>query len=301
MSKNKKPAPIIDRFQLTTDQEIDRHNTKRNQRQQANEHAARQAKNGADAARQKLAPEVIAKYSALTPHGAPDTETLALIEAMERTERFAAATAEHHVLATGGLLEALHHCLPFSQELQKMALDARRRMAAAHMVGPEGQAPTGTTLNGEGKNLLESVVVYSTSRPTVRWVLGDSVTFQAVVGQIRADTHCEGSDEPFRTSLAPYLAGRPDCIAVMAEHAALQRKVCAYRVSELEIVAPPWRDQLKTPDPVSVGLLLPVAFGSDIVVVKLCVDHVVALASKYGIQLSHCGIEEPWESTGNYW
>jgi len=301
MSKHKKPNPIIDRFQLENDRDVDKHNAERNQQRRLNEHLARNRVDLADVARHKLSPEVIAKYSALG--GSIDAETLAHVAAMERAERSAAATAENYLLASGGLVEALHHHMAFLQEPQKLALDVRKRLMTPFMVGRNGELPTGTTENGDGRNLLESVTVYATSRPASRWVLDDSMTFHDVVAQIEEDTHCDCSDEPFRKSLAAHVPSgfRADCIAQMAEDAAVQRKMNDYRESDLKSVAPQHRDNCKRPKPVTVGLLLPIAFSNEIVVLKLCHGHAFALAEKYGIQLRDCGIEEPWESVGNYW
>ncbi|TPG26178.1 hypothetical protein EAH80_29355 [Mycobacterium hodleri] len=218
----------------------------------------------------------------------PDAETVALAAKIAHAERSAEATAEAYLVNAGGLIEALHHCLSFSQELQKLALDARTRSMTNHMVGPNGEKPTGTTINAWHQNLLTHVLVHATSRPNVRCILDDIISFVDVVREIGGDVHCDAAEEPFVKSLAPHFPPRfkLDCIAQMAEDAATQRKCNDYNGKR---------------EPVSVGILLPVAFSNEIVVLKLCYGHALAFAAKYGIQLRNCGIDEPWESVGNYW
>lgn len=299
------PAPNIDRYRLESERDIETHRERNRRQIAANDTAARHRADRAAVARQKLAQtphgaDAIARTEAVRS-GNPDAQTLALIEAMERAERMAAATAEGYLTNAGGVTEALHHCLPFAAEMQKLAADARYRMAGLHIVNAQGQVRAATTVNGDGKNLLTHVTVYPTSRPSVRWMLDESVGLNDVVAEIRSDTHCDCSAPPFAKTLAPYLAGKADCIADMAEDAANQRTRNDYWVNELNSVAPQHRDKCKRPQPVSVGLLFPVAFGSDVLVMKLCHGHAFALAEKYGIQLRDCGIEEPWESVGTYW
>lgn len=299
------PAPITDRYQLESDRDVDAYNERNRRQIAANDAAARHRADKAAAARQRLAQtakgrEAIVRTEAIRS-GIPDAQTIAIVEGITEAERHAAALAETYLTTAGGVTEALHHCLPFVAEMQKLAADARYRLAGLHTMSPQGEASAATTVNGAGKNLLTHVAVYATSRPAVRWVLDESLTFNDVVADIRADTHCDCSAAPFAKSLAPYLAGNPDCIADMAEDAANQRTRNDYWAAELNSVAPQHRDKCKRPQPVSVGLQFPVSFGSDVVVMKLCHGHVFALAEKYGIALRDCGIEEPWESVGTYW
>ena len=232
----------------------------------------------------------------------PDAETLALAAVMAHAERSAEATAENYLLDAGSLSAALHHTLPFVGEVQKLAKDARYKLMTGHMVGCNGDKPVATTINGKAKNLLTHVVVYPTSRPGVRYVLDGAVDFTHVVDDVKADVHCDVAVEPFAGSLQQYkFVGKADCISDMAEDAATQRTRVDYWENELKVVAPQYRERVRRPQPVAVGNLIPVAFGSDIVLLKLCAEHVLALLTKYGIRADACGVEEPWESTANYW
>ena len=118
------PAPNIDRYRLESERDIETHRERNRRQIAANDTAARHRADRAAVARQKLAQtphgaDAIARTEAVRS-GNPDAQTLALIEAMERAERMAAATAEGYLTNAGGVTEALHHCLPFAAEMQKL-------------------------------------------------------------------------------------------------------------------------------------------------------------------------------------
>ncbi|SER81666.1 hypothetical protein SAMN04488583_6371 [Mycobacterium sp. 88mf] len=260
----------------------------------------------ADVARAKLAAmpggaEALARVEAIRA-GNPPGGARELADAMGAAEHVAEKLAEHHNLSVGGVIEGLHHALPFSQEFQKIALDARNMLVANHMTGTNGEPSSGETVNPDAVNPLAAVGVYATSRSGTRWILGGNNTFDAVMAELRADVHCELASGIHAQKLTTHrlTCGR-DCIGSMAESAATQRNLHEYYESELKTVAPEYRDSLDRPTPINVGLLFPVAFGSDVVILKFCVEHAVALVDKYQIQVRECGIQESWESTGNYW
>jgi hypothetical protein len=103
------------------------------------------------------------------------------------------------------------------------------------------------------------------------------------VNELNGDVHCDAADEPFLRTLASFYPKKMtrDCVGLMAEHAATQRG--------------------KTSNRIDVGQLFPVAFGFEIVVLKLCHAHADSLVKKYRKPVRDNGLEEAFEGVGNYW
>lgn len=310
MTENAEPTqPILDRFQLETPEDIERHNERNHHQIAANAAADRRRRQRAAVARQRLSAtqrgqRLIATTEAIRT-GTPDAETVNLAQQIADMERAAEKLCEEFLLdATQAwpALAGLHMTLPFSQELQRIAVEARNRLAGAYTVNVKGGMPQAITINPDERNPLNSVVVYSTSRPAMRWVLGRSDTFADLVTELKTDVHCDFAAEPYARKLLPHKSvGKPDCIGELAEDAARWRSLHNYWEQQLKSVSPDHRGSLARPGPLSVGVLFPIAFSDEIVVLKFCHGHALAFLAKYGIQPRECGIEEPWESVGNYW
>ena len=318
MPRKPKTPQIRTTVLLETDEDIDRY-IERNQLNNARIEA--EQKRNADratAARQTLAStdrgrRRLAEVDAIRAEGAcPPASPLGA--AISAAEREAEALCEKYLvegvqgagaaaMLTGSPADrAFHLTLPFLMDLQKLAKDARYALAAHHMTGREGQAPTGVTINDNNRNLLASVVCYATSRPGVRWVLDDATTFDQVAAELAEDVHCDLADMPFSRKLQQYKTiGKFDCVGEMAEQVARHRSQTDFYENELKIMAHRYRDSLKRPDSLFVGNLFPVAFGNEIVFLKMCIGHWLAMASKYEIQIRECDAEEPWEGPGNWW
>ncbi|AQT79199.1 hypothetical protein B1R94_07840 [Mycolicibacterium litorale] len=301
--------PIVDRFQLESAADIDRYNERNRHQVAANDTADSERRDQATTARQALAATsagaaMLARLDAIRA-GSPDAETAELAELIAHAERSAEATAEAYNLDAARkwpALAGLAMNTPFLMELQKVAADTRYRLAALHTVNAQGEKPTAETVNPVNGELLTSVTVYSASRPHTRFVLGPSQTFVSTTAQLAEDVHCDFAEHPYLSALAQHKTrGKPDCVAELAEHVAIQRTQHENFAKNMRDYPPASRDRLTRPDPISVGAMLAVAFSNDIVVLKFCTGHALALLDKYGIDPARCGIEEPWEGIGNYW
>lgn len=299
-------APIRDRFRLETPEDINRYNELNRRQIARNDADARTRADLAAVARQELSSlprgaTALAAVEAIRANQ-PDAATVALAKQIDDAERAAESHCERLLVDGDKRYEALHLAVPFLQELQKLAKDSRYCLASLHMVGADGEKPNTTTINPDSGHLLTSVVVHATSRPGVRWVLGPSKSFADVVKELWADVHCDFSEPPYARKLLPHKSiGKTDCIVELAEDAACQRSLHDSYEREMRVVDSRYRHKLSRPAPLSVGLLFPVAFSNEIVVLKFCAGHALALFAKYGIQTDQCDIEEPWESVGNYW
>lgn len=244
-------------------------------------------------------------------NGNPDAETIKGTERMTAAERAAEGFCERFLVESDTATArstALHLTVPFLGELQKLAKDALYDVVSWFEVDAEGHKPQGFTHHDGDVDLLASVIVYSTSRPGERWVIEPPtgckacvppLTFDYVAELLAADVHCDLNIDPYRKKLEPFkVGGRLDCFEDMAEQVESHSKRLAY----YESFDPALRGNLTRPEPLAVGQLFPVAFGNQVVFLKLCHGHAMALASKYQIEVrGQCGIEEPWESVGNHW
>jgi hypothetical protein len=72
-------------------------------------------------------------------------------------------------------------------ELQKLAYEVQHACVRPFMTRAEGEPPTGITVDEDDAGLLTSVICYATSRPGVRWVLGETVGFDDVTAALAGE------------------------------------------------------------------------------------------------------------------
>ena len=219
--------------------------------------------------------------------GTPDKKVRDLGDQMDKAVQSATMECEKYMLNNAQCLgTAMHLSTPFLAELQKLATEALTGCVKPFVVDSWGDEPQGKTINYDDKNLLTSVIVYTTSRPGVRWVIGASEDFDDVAFKLRTDVHCDLVVEPYAKKLEMYrFMGGRDCLADMRKQLEDERDSDGPRCCSLP----------------SVGFLFPIAFGNEIVFLKFCYNHAFAMIEKYKIQIREAGVQEPWEGVGNWW
>ena len=221
--------------------------------------------------------------------GKPSPATHARVDQGEVAVLAAERFCERYCLHQSPVLKALHMCLPHSAEMQKVALDALCSCVEHFRHQADQTAPEGITHNSDGLSLDSAPVAYSTSRPGERWVIGPTLTFDAVAALMAYDAHCDLTGPPHALNLQPH---RPfpvkDCQAEMARWAETRRQAVATHATAFD---PDFR----------VAQTLPVAFGNQVVFLNFCGDHLAAFCRKCEINPDKCHIDESWEAPGNYW
>jgi hypothetical protein len=82
---------------------------------------------------------------------------------------------------------SFHLTVPMLAELQKLAYEVQHACVRPFMTRAEGEPPTGITVDEDDAGLLTSVICYATSRPGVRWVLGETVGFDDVTATLAGE------------------------------------------------------------------------------------------------------------------
>lgn len=323
MSKQKgfKTESIATTIRFETHADLDRYNAAyRRDRQRIDTEAKRRTER-ADAARRELAEKsygarALAAVEAIRNDN-PDAQTIRQARRMEAAERAAESFCERFLVESDTATArsaALHLTVPFLAELQKVAKDALHDVVSWFEVDAEGHKPQGYTHHDGDVDLLTSVIVYATSRPGERWAVEPptgcktcvpQLSFDYVAETLAADCHCDLSVDPYAKKLEPFKTIGPlDCFDDMREEIENRRKLHGYALAELDMNLSRERRrevEKRLSEPASTGQLFPVAFGNQVVFLKLCAGHAFALASKYQIQVRECAIEEAWEGVGNHW
>jgi hypothetical protein len=207
------------------------------------------------------------------------------IRTRERSQRACEEFCERFCCIDNPGLKALHMTIAASQEAQKLAQDALHS-CASFFQSDENGTTLGITHNIDDLDPALYPVVYSTSQPGHRWIIGPGQEFDEVVVRLETDAHCDFSVLPFATNLEKYRFDRgKDCVAQLTE-----MREGYFNTLKMKM-QPTWR----------IGELFPVSFGNQIVFLKFCTNHLYAFYRKYQINQNECEIIEPWENEGNHW
>jgi hypothetical protein len=205
---------------------------------------------------------------------------------IERSQTVCESFCERFCTVDNPNLRAFHLTIAASREAQKVAADALDRLASWFTSEPDGAGPLGETHNPDRLDSATAPVVYATSRPGERWLIGPSQSFESIAEMLKTDGHCDFSEPPFSTNLQRHrMSPAEDCVKKLAD---LVR--CYFECVEMNI------------EPAFlIAELVSVAFGNQVVFLRFCTDHFYGFYRKYQIDRDECEIIEPFEGIGNYW